>query len=152
MSTLSYRTCWNSIGLYEFAWGNKAVFWLVRCINTLLLHYIQHSREQGLCGCPEDIANLDKSVQHPAHTVQPQTDLVFSSYQQQVSSSLRTIWIHNLITEPTLGTGASRERKDATSLWSNYNIRDRNTNVTRKILKQTIVNRDSQTAPSFQPH
>lgn len=79
VSTLSYRTCWNSIGLYEFAWGNKAVFWLVRCINTLLLHYIQHSGEQGPWGCPEDVANLDKPMQHAAHTVQPQTDLVFTS-------------------------------------------------------------------------
>ena len=52
------------------------MFWLVRCINTLLLHCVQHSREQGLCECPEDVANLDKSVQHPVHAIKPQTDLV----------------------------------------------------------------------------
>lgn len=152
MSTLSYRTCWNSIGLYEFAWGNKAVFWLVRCINTLLLHYIQHSREQGLCQCPEDVANLDKSVQHPAHTVKPPTDLAFTSISSKYLHLPEQIWIHNLITEQTLGTGAFRERKDATSLWSNYNISDRNTMWRGRFLNTTITNRDSQTPPLFQLH
>lgn len=135
MSTLSYRTCWNSIGLYEFAWGNKAVFWLVRCINTLLLHYIQHSREQGLLSMPRGRSKPWQVCAAPsAHRNTPDGSHVHL-YQQQVSSSLRTIWIHGVITEQTLGTGAFRERKDATSLWSNYNVGKRNTNVTRKILK-----------------
>lgn len=38
--------------------------------------YTTLQRAGPLCGCPEDVANLDKSVQHPAHTVTPQTDLV----------------------------------------------------------------------------
>ncbi len=29
------------IGLYEFEWGNKAVYWLVGCIITLKLYYVQ---------------------------------------------------------------------------------------------------------------
>lgn len=33
----------------------------------------------GPCVDAQDVANLDKSVQHPAHTVKPQTDLVFTS-------------------------------------------------------------------------
>ncbi len=31
------------IGLYEFEWGNKAVYWLVGCIITLKLYYVQLS-------------------------------------------------------------------------------------------------------------
>lgn len=36
------------------------------------------------------------------------------------------------------------ERKDATSLWSNYNIRDRNTTWWGRVLSTAIINRESQ--------
>ena len=78
--------------------------------------YTTLQRAGPLCGCPEDVANLDKSVQHPAHTIKPPDGSRGHLYQQQGSSSLKTIWIHNVITEQTLGTGAFRERKDATGL------------------------------------
>lgn len=64
-----------------------------------------------MCRCPEDVANLDESVQHPAHTVKPPTDLVFTSISSKYLHLPEQIWIHNLITEQTLGTGAFRERE-----------------------------------------
>lgn len=123
MSALSYRTCWDSIGLYEFAWGNKAVFWLVGCINTLLLHYIQHSREQGLSRLPREEHTLTSLCSTQPHGQTPDRSC-FHLCSSKIFISGH--WIHGLISADS-GLWYFRAGKEATSLWPNYNTRDGNT-------------------------
>lgn len=85
----------------------------------------------------------------PSAHGQTQTGFVFTSVA--VRSSSQAIWIHGLISADSR-LWCFRGRKEATSLWPNYNLRDGNTNMTREVLKYAFLRGDRQTVPPLQAH